>query len=135
MERSSKFPRHGLADAFRWAVAVTQTDATALGLGCGSCGYPPKPAEVKKILTLTKELEDKMQLLAAGVVEVQLMLSQNHEGLNFQEKVQLKIIERWLRRGLGEDIEGMKKRLHHEADMLRFYHKELMEELTLLEKT
>ncbi|CAE7282572.1 DENND5A [Symbiodinium natans] len=128
VERSSEFPRHGLADAFRWAVAVTQTDATALGLGCGSCGYPPQPAEIRKILALTKELEEKMQLLAAGVAEVQLMLSQNQENLGFQEKVQLKIIQRWLKHGLGEDVEGMKKRLQHESGMLQFYHKELVAE-------
>ncbi|CAE7853520.1 DENND5A, partial [Symbiodinium microadriaticum] len=131
VERSSKFPRHGLADAFRWAVDVTQTDATALGLGCGSCGYPPKPAELRKILRLASELEDKMQLLASGVVEVQLMLSKNQDGLGFQEKVQLKIIERWLRRGLGEDIEGMKRRLQHETEMLQFFRKELVEEMSV----
>ena len=29
------------------------------------------------------------------------------EKLGFQKKVQLKIIQRWLRQGLGEDIEGV----------------------------
>ncbi|CAE7484688.1 DENND5A, partial [Symbiodinium pilosum] len=105
VDRSEQFPRHGLADAFQWAVAVTHSDATALGLGCGTCGYPPKPAEVRHILSLTEELEDKMKLLASGVAEVHSMLAETDEKLGFQKKVQLKIIQRWLRQGLGDDIE------------------------------